>query len=76
MKDLYDNGEMLLGTKKNIVNQIYNSMLEEEDDEEYMQILEDLKDLKDDTIVAINYDNGMGYSIDYWTKEDKLEESE
>lgn len=76
MKDLYDNGEMLLGTKKNIVNQIYNNMLEEEDDEEYMQILEDLKDLKDDTIVAINYDNGMGYSIDYWTKEDKLEESE
>ena len=76
MNDLYDNGEMLLGAKKNIVNQIYNNMLEEEDDEEYMQILEDLKDLKDDTIVAINYDNGMGYSIDYWTKEDKLEESE
>lgn len=73
MNSLYDNGTILLGTKKDIVNQIYNNMLEEENDEEYMEILEDLKDFKEDTIVALNYDNGMGYSIDYWDSNDKLE---
>lgn len=73
MNGLYDNGTILLGTKKDIVNQIYNNMLVEENDEEYMEILEDLKDFKEDTIVALNYDSGMGYSIDYWDSKDKLE---
>lgn len=73
MNNLYDNGSILLGTKKDIVNQIYNNMLVEENDDEYMEILEDLKDLKEDTIVALNYDNGMGYSIDYWDEKDILE---
>lgn len=70
MNKVYDNGTILLGTKKDIVEQIYNNMLEEEQDELYQEILEDLKDYKDNTIVALNYDNGMGYSIDYWEKED------
>lgn len=73
MNNLYDNGSILLGTKKDIVNQIYNNMLVEENDDEYMEILEDLKDFKEDTIVALNYDNGMGYSIDYWDEKDILE---
>lgn len=73
MNNLYDNGAILLGTKKDIVNQIYNNMLEEEQDILYMEILEDLKVLEDNTIIALNYDNGMGYSIDYWTKKDILE---
>ena len=51
-------------------------MLEEEQDEFYMEILEELKDFKDNTIVAINYDNGMGYSIDYWEKEDIVKEGD
>ena len=76
MKNIYDNGTILLGEKGKIVNQIYNNMLEEEQDEFYMEILEELKDFKDNTIVAINYDNGMGYSIDYWEKEDILKESD
>lgn len=76
MDNIYDNGTVLLGEKKKIVNQIYNNMLEEEQDEFYMEILEELKDFKDNTIVAINYDNGMGYSIDYWEKEDILKESD
>lgn len=66
MNNLYDNGTILLGTKKDIVEQIYNNMLEEEQDELYQDILDDLKDFKDDTIVALNYDCGMGYSFDWW----------
>lgn len=73
MNNVYDNGSMLLGIKKDIVNQIYNNMLEEEQDELYMEILEDLKELKDNTIVALNYDNPMGYSIEYWQESDKVE---
>lgn len=73
MNNLYDNGCILLGTKKDIINQIYNNMLVEEDDETYMQILKDLEDFKDDTIIALNYDNGMGYSFDWWEQTDKLE---
>ena len=73
MNNLYDNGTILLGTKKDIVNQIYNNMLVEEEDTFYMEILEDLKDFKDNTIIALNYDCGMGYSYDYWEESDKIE---
>lgn len=70
MNNVYDNGTILLGTKKDIVNQIYNNMLVEENDALYQEILEDLAKLKDNTIVALNYDNAMGYTIDYWEESD------
>ena len=38
------------------------------------EILEDLKNFNDDTIIALNYDNGMGYSFDYWEESDKVDE--
>ena len=76
MNKLYDNGEILLGRKKDVVNQIYNTMLEEENDEEYTEILEDIKDFEDNTILAINYDNGMGYSIDWWEEKDEVKQNE
>ena len=42
------------------------------DEEKLKDILEELKEFEDNTIVAINYDNGMGYSIEYWTTKDKI----
>lgn len=33
------------------------------------ELLKDLKELRDidyEMVVCINYDNGMGYTIDYW----------
>ncbi len=36
-------------------------------------ILKDLKELRDidyEMVVCINYDNGMGYSIDHWSSND------
>ena len=76
MNRVYDNGAIMLGNKKDIVNQIYNNMLVEENDEEYMEILKDLEELSNETIVAINYDCGMGYTIDYWHEDDIIKESE
>ena len=69
MQNIYDNGEICLGEVKRII-EYFNTI--GADIEEYEEILEELKKLNDDDIVAINYDHGMGYSIDWWTKKDKI----
>lgn len=69
MKEIYDNGEMCLGEVKKIIEYFNTTGA---DIEEYEDLLKELKELNDDDIVAINYDNGMGYSIDWWTKKDKI----
>ena len=69
MQNIYDNGKICLGEVKRII-EYFNTI--GADIEEYEEILEELKKLNDDDIVAINYDNGMGYSIDWWTKNDKI----
>ena len=69
MQNIYDNGEMCLGEVKKIIEYFNTTGA---DIEEYEEVLEELKKLNDDDIVAINYDNGMGYSIDWWTKDDKI----
>ena len=69
MEEIYDNGEMCLGEVKKIIEYFNTTGA---DIEEYEEVLEELKKLNDDDIVAINYDNGMGYSIDWWTKNDKI----
>lgn len=74
MKNVYDNGEMVLGTKKDLVKYLNNNLATSDMEEEIYEILEDLKDLEDNTIVAINYDCGMGYTIDYWQENDKVKE--
>lgn len=77
-KYVYDNGYCFLGTKKNIVNMIYNNMLEEEEDETYNDLLQEIEDreikfdLKDNDILMINYDD-YGYKIIMWQDKDKIE---
>ena len=71
MKNIYDNGEMVLGNVKNILNYfMFDCVLEE--DEETIEMFEFLQELDKDTIVCINLNNGMGYSVDYWTKKNKV----
>ena len=69
MQNIYDNGEMCLGEVKKIIEYFNTTGA---DIEEYEEVLAELKKLNADDIVAINYDNGMGYSIDWWTKDDKI----
>ena len=71
MNNIYDNGEILLGKVKDIIEY---TKKQETIDEETEEILQDLKELEDNTIAAINYDNGMGYAIDYWDEKDILKE--
>ena len=65
--NVYDNGEIVLGKVKWVKKYIRENA---EDITEVEDILKDLEDLDTDTIVAVNYDHGMGYSIDYWTYND------
>lgn len=69
MKDIYDNGRLCLGEVGKIRQQLIDNA---EETWEIEDILEELKEFEDNTIVAINYDNGMGYLIEYWTKKDIL----
>ena len=67
MKNIYDNGRLCLGEVGKIRQQLIDNA---EETWEIEDILEELKELEDNTIVAINYDNSMGYSIEYWTTKD------
>ena len=75
MKNIHDNGTSVIGNINDIIKYIENyGNLETSECEE---LLKELKELKDSVyIVMINYDNPMGYSIDYWCKNDKIKEVE
>ena len=78
MNNIYDNGTCLLGTKK-LIKEYCNKEIAhytnvDDDIKESMEeILDEIKDFNDSDLLCINYDFGMGPSINYWTVEDKLE---
>ena len=74
MNKIYDNGEILLGKAKDILDYM-NCNDDCFDKDDYIDIENDLKELledDEDVIVYINYDNGMGYFIYYWNKDDEI----
>lgn len=74
MNNIYDNGELLLGSVKDIKEYTLNNMLVYENDEDNMEILDFIKDYKENDIICINYDNGMGLSFDIWQESNKVEQ--
>ena len=74
MNNIYDNGAIMLGNVKMVKEEIKRQMEQDIDMcfADMEEILKDLEELKDNMIVAINYDCGMGYSIDYWYENDKV----
>lgn len=75
---IYDNGCLLLGTKKDIVEFTENTILKsdiEEEKEYFKDLIKDLNncDIQDNDIVMINYDSSMGYSLDWWSNEHRIE---
>lgn len=76
MNKIYDNGYKLLGTVKNIKKDIKNNIRTSDMEEQLYEILEELKECKDNDIVVIDYDNPMGYTIDFWEEKDLVKESE
>lgn len=73
MQNIYDNGRLCLGEVGKIRQQLIDNA---EETWEIEDILEELKEFEDNTIVAINYDNGMGYLIEYWTTKDIITQKE
>lgn len=71
MENIYDNGTVMLGEVKKIKDYT-KKQLEDKiiDEEEYLDIENELKDFNDSDIVAINYDCGMGLSIEGWGPKD------
>lgn len=63
MNNVYDNGAIVLGNIYNVKDYICRNC---DDLEEVKELIEDLENFDEDVIVAVNYDSGMGYSIDYW----------
>ena len=76
MNKVFDNGELLLGTKFNIETYCKEKMshfLQICDNyvaETFQEILEEISDFEDTDILAVNYESGMGMSIDCWGRND------
>ena len=73
MNKIYDNGTIILGSIIDIKEYICKNC---ENFEEVKEIIEELENYDSDSIVAINYDNGMGLSYDFWTERDMIKECE
>lgn len=67
MKDIYDNGTRMLGQVKQLKeyndNLYRNKMIEEE---QWIELAKELVVCNDSDIVSIDYDNGMGISMEIW----------
>ena len=75
MKNIYDNGALMLGNVQDLIMEIEKELKNGVDMfcADMEDILKDLKELRDidyEMVVCINYDNGMDYSIDYWSSKD------
>lgn len=68
--DIYDNGYLLLGKVKNVKEYACKNA---DYPEEIKEIIEELENYDADDIVAINYGHPMGYTIDVWKYDDKVE---
>lgn len=69
MKEIYDNGEKILGRIYDLKEYICRNC---EDYKEVKEIIEELENYDEDTMAVINYSNDMGYLIDYFTIKDKI----
>lgn len=79
MDKIYDNGALMIGNIDNVIKEIEKEIKENVgmifiDQEE---LLKELKEIKNDgaEIVYINYENTMGYELNYWYKEDIVKEN-
>ena len=77
MKHVYDNGEKLIGTSKNLQKYLLKQMNNADNDtKDIQEMIEELKNYSDDTIVSIDYDAPMGFLIDYWSNDNIMDNNE
>lgn len=75
MNNIYDNGALMLGNIQDVIIEVEKEIKNDidmclVDADELLKDLKELRNIDYDMIVCVNYDNGMSYSIDYWTSKD------
>lgn len=77
MIGVYDNGRSLMGTTHSILNYINRQLelepLDEDTTEFYVEVRDELESYDNSNILIINYDNPMGYDIEVFRKEDRID---
>ena len=73
MREIYDNGEKIIGQIYYVKEYLCENA---EETWEIEELIHDLEDFDASDIVCINYDNGMGYTIERWTKKDLVKKGE
>ena len=81
MNKIYDNGALMLGNVQDLIMEIEKELKNGvdifcADMEDILKELKELRDIDYEMVVCINYDNGMGYSIDYWSSKDVVKGGE
>ena len=77
MKNIYDNGNYMLGQAKRIKE--YNDYMYKNEMicvEQWIELAKELVLLNDTDIITIDYDNGMGLLIEKWGDKDILKNME
>ena len=69
MTKIYDNGTYLLGRKKDIYEM---ALTHANDDQAALELLYELKDYDDESILSIDYSLPLGYSIIEWKSKDAI----
>lgn len=73
MNNIYDNGALMLGNIKEVINEVETEIKKDIDMcmIDARELLKDLKELENvASVVMVNYENPMGYTIDYWSEND------
>ena len=73
MNKIYDNGNQLIGEYGKIV-EYAKKQFENNGYEDIKVLLSELQelDLDNDTIICVNYDNGMGNTFDWWEQDTSI----
>ena len=79
MNNIYDNGALMIGNIKDVIKEITNEITNGVDmclldQEGLLKDLEELENIAD--IVMIDYENPMGYTINYWTSNDVIKKED
>lgn len=69
MTKIYDNGTHLLGRKKDIYEM---ALTRANDDQAALELLYELKDYDDESILCIDYSHPLGYNITEWKSKDAI----
>lgn len=69
MTKIYDNGTYLLGRKKDIYEM---ALVHANDDQGILELLYELKDYDDESILCIDYSHPLGYNITEWKSKDAI----